>query len=87
VTLGHERPDEFGSVNDFAHGRESSLLNGRRSRRCGNALVSHFIAYDATLGIGAVHPPVGHLLDEYAGDGNVELCQTKVAAMIGMTTL
>jgi hypothetical protein len=48
--------------------------------------VSHCTAYEATLGIGAIHLPIGNPPEEDAGDGNVELYHAKVAAMIGMHT-
>jgi hypothetical protein len=48
-------------------------------------LVSQFTAYDATLGIGAIHLPVGNPLED-ANEDNVELHHTRVAATIGMST-
>lgn len=47
-------------------------------------LISHYTAYEVTLGIGTVHLPICNPLDEYAGDGDIEKHQNKVAAMIGM---
>lgn len=49
-------------------------------------LLLHFTAYDTILGIGTVHLPIGNLLNEYAGDGDIELYENKVATMTGTAT-
>ena len=49
-------------------------------------LISRFTVYDATLGIGAIHLPVGNPLEDVNED-NVELHHTRVAATISMSTV
>lgn len=49
-------------------------------------LLLHVTAYETTLGIGTVHLPIGNSLNEYAGGGDIELYENKVATMTGTAT-